>query len=249
MTLEERINANYDILTPTDRQIFKILLSLDPSQPVPTVQDVSKRAHVSTTSVHRAIQKLGYKAYTQFKYSIFPQTKKTLVKTNYKDNLTHSIDETLNYFFETDHSDFYSSLHQARNIYLFGTGNEQQSSLQTFSNHFSYYGISPIFINTLTDLDIYSRKMSGNDVIIFCSLNGSIDNYQQVIKTLKMKNTYIVSITLDVTNPLSQISNHSFYFSSDFHSSTTNLHWPSITLRLLLDAIVYHYFEFTTHQK
>lgn len=248
MTLEERINANYEILTPTDKDILKLLLSLDPSKPVPTVKDIAKKAHVSTTSVHRAIQKVGYKAYTQFKYSLSSFNTSNKYNVNYNEYIESSIATTLRYFSAADHQKLFMAFHNSRNIYLFGTGNEQQTALQTFANHFSYYGRPPIFIHTLTDLEIYSRKMTDKDVIIICSLNGATDNYNHVITTLKMKNTFIVSITLDTSNQLSQNSNHSLYFSSDFHDSNTKLHWPSITLRVLLDSIIYHYFDFTAHQ-
>lgn len=242
MKLEDRINANYKALTSTDKDIFKVILSMNFNTQSPTVQDVADNAHVSTASVHRAIKKVGYKAYTHFKYEMSKAPSLRAIHNTYGDFMIDFINQTITDYDKSDHLELYEKLNSARNIYVYGTGNEQQSALQTFSNHFIYYGKPLITIQTLTDLDIYSRKMTKDDVVFICSLKGMTESYHHILHTLEMKRTYLVSITSDSLNQLSQVSNHSLYFHSDFHHSTTNLHWPSITLRVLLDKLIYEYF-------
>lgn len=249
MTLEDRINRYYDHLTHTDKQILKVILKLDFKRQNYTVNDIANHAHVSTTSVHRAIKKVGFKAYTEFKYEV--QKRTGFVESNgsnYNDNIIESITRTLNDFTETNHDELYEKMNKARTIYAFGTGNEQQSALQIFANHFIYYGKPIIIINTITDLEIYSRKMTEDDLIFFCSLNGNAISYQNVLNTLGLKNTYSVSITLKANNNLSQSCKHNLFFYPDFHQSNTTLHWPSLTLRVLLDALLNDYFLHLSHQ-
>lgn len=247
MSLEDRINASYNQLTQTDKEIFHCIMEFDFNRSFPTVQEIANKAHVSTTSVHRAIKKVGYKAFTHFKYEMKNQTISHKTYQNYDTSMTHAIETTLSGYSSNDHSILYEKLSKARNIYIYGTGNEQQSALQTFSNHFIYYGKPLINIQTLTDLDIYSRKMNRGDILIICSLNGNTDNYQHILNTIEMKKTFTVSITASGSNALSQFSNHNLYFYPDFHTSVTNLHWPSITLRVLLDKLINDFFEKQSH--
>lgn len=247
MSLEDRINTYYNQLTQTDKEIFRIIMEFDFKKTFPTVQDIANKAHVSTTSVHRAIKKIGYKAFTHFKYDIKNLNIPLQIQENYDAMMTHAIEKTLKDYSSIDHTVLYEKLSQARNIYIYGTGNEQQSALQTFSNHFIYYGKPLINIQTLTDLDIYSRKMNREDILIICSLNGNTDNYQHILNTIEMKKTFTVSITASSSNALSQFSNHNLYFYPDFHTSVTNLHWPSITLRVLLDKLINDFFEKQSH--
>lgn len=248
MSLEDRINASYNQLTQTDKDILHIIMSFDFSKEFPTVQDIANKAHVSTTSVHRAIKKIGYRAYTHFKYDMNEPSVNLESKKSYDTSIIQSIENTLAKYASNDHSVLYDKLYNARNIYIYGTGNEQQSALQTFSNHFIYYGKPLINIQTLTDLDIYSRKMNESDILIICSLNGNTENYQHILNTIDMKKTYTVSITSSNTNSLSQFSKHNLYFYSDFHDSITNLHWPSITLRVLIDKLINSYFQYISHK-
>lgn len=248
MTLEQRINMYYDALTQTDKDILYILSKIDFKKESPTVSDIAAKAHVSTTSVHRAIKKIGFKAYTQFKYALMNQSEVEKNPNNYNTMITHAIQTTLETFDSSDLISLFQKLEHARNIYVFGTGNEQQTALHTFSNHFMYYGKPILQISTLTDLEIYSRKMNESDVIIFCSLKGEAVNYKNVLQTLKIKNTETVSITALGSNPLSQFCKHNLFFVEDFHESTTSLHWPSLTLRVLLDKLLNTYFEYLSHK-
>lgn len=248
MNFQDRINLYYQDLTDSDKKVISQLQKLYNSESL-TVQRIADAAHVSTTTVHRTIHKLGYRAFTHFKHDRTHFVPSTDLNTSLRESILKVSEKTLENFYELDNTLLYKKLCKATKIYTFGTGNEQLLALQNFAHHFMYYGNPITQLASISDLDIYSRKMQSSDLVIICSLNGNTTNYDHVLQTLKIKQIPILSVTRNSTNELAGNADYNLYFIPDFHSEATTLHWPAVTLNLLLDTLIHEFFKFKASQK
>ena len=72
-TVRERIRAQYSSLTQTERKFANSLLENYPAAGLASITIVAANADVSTPTVARMVQKLGYKGYPQFHQSLLKE--------------------------------------------------------------------------------------------------------------------------------------------------------------------------------
>ena len=241
--LTQRINLYYDQLTDTDKHVIKVLSTPHYITPKLTIKEVAKKANVSTTSVHRALKKLHYASFAELKYETLNRDIAQKEITSYT-SIVDVITQTINIFEQKDHQELFQKLHEAQTIYGYGTGTEQLDALKTFSNHFMYYERPLTLLPTQTDLEIKAKKMTANDLLIIVSLNGGIIDYQDTLQSLKLRNVSVLSITQNIKNDLASFADYRLYFENDFHHGLISLHFPALTLNVLLDALIYHYLNY-----
>ncbi|MGG6893939.1 MurR/RpiR family transcriptional regulator [Rhizobium sp. BR 315] len=77
-TVSDVINARFDTLTRAEKQLAKSLLDNYPVSGLGSITTVAENARVSTPTVARMVQKLGYKGYADFQSHLHQEVEATI---------------------------------------------------------------------------------------------------------------------------------------------------------------------------
>lgn len=78
-TIEEQIRASFDAMTKTERQVASHLLRHYPVAALGSVTQLAKAAEVSSPTVIRLVQKMGFKGYPDFQSAVRAEVEERLV--------------------------------------------------------------------------------------------------------------------------------------------------------------------------
>lgn len=77
-TVSDVINARFDALTPAEKQLARSLLDNYPVSGLGSITTVAENARVSTPTVARMVQKLGFKGYPDFQSRLHQEVEATI---------------------------------------------------------------------------------------------------------------------------------------------------------------------------
>lgn len=247
MNFEDRINDKYHMLNDTDKYIIKRFIILKPEWEEMTQQKLADLCNASTASIHRMLKKLGFSGFSEFKYYMIQAKDSELLvnnDTNYDEFIIDVVKKTLDLNSSSVFEEVYESLSKAKTIYGFGTGTEQKQTIKDFSNSLMYYDRPVILLDTMTDINLMGLKMEAGDVVLVVSLSGNTPEVTEIIELLKLKGIIFISITNNTKNAIAAASNINLYFIQDSLHGIQALHWPAITLRVLIDQLLHGYLDF-----
>ncbi len=78
-TIEEQIRASFDAMTKTERQVASHLMRHYPVAALGSVTQLAKAAEVSSPTVIRLVQKMGFKGYPDFQSAVRAEVEERLV--------------------------------------------------------------------------------------------------------------------------------------------------------------------------
>jgi len=78
-TIEEQIRASFDAMTKTERQVASHLMRHYPVSALGSVTQLAKAAEVSSPTVIRLVQKMGFKGYPDFQSAVRAEVEERLV--------------------------------------------------------------------------------------------------------------------------------------------------------------------------
>lgn len=247
MTFEDRINTYYHSLNGTDKHIIKQIIINKPQWEEMTQQRLADLCNASTASIHRMLKRLNFSGFSEFKFYMIKRPTVDNWSENtesYRDFIVKTIDTTLEMNAEDVFLRVYDMIENAPELYGFGTGTEQRESLQSFSNHLMYYHTPLIMLDTVTDINLMSLRMKRGDVLFIASLSGNTPMFDEMMSILKLKGVSVISLTNNTKNAISAASDLNLYFQDDSFNGLKSLHWPAITLRILLDQLLHGYISY-----
>lgn len=246
MKFEDRINEYFTKLNDTDRHIIKQILLINPDWQNTTLQDLSDLTNASTASIHRMLNKLMYSGFSEFKFFMInsaDQLQQKKKPKNYKQHILQSVENTLLNVNEDTLNQIFDCFQKAGRVYGFGTGTEQAEALRTFAGHMLYYDQPIIVLDSISDINVTSLRMKENDILIITSLSGNTEGVEDLIRILRLKGIKIVSITTQGSNSIAAASNYNLYFEDDSYYGINSLHWPALSLKVLLDYVLHRFIE------
>lgn len=109
--------------------------------------------------------------------------------------------------------------------------------MDNFSIDLLYYGRTCTTLRTIDDLRIASDNSDKNTVFLIVSLSGNGEKYVNELKNFSFKDSSVVSVTLDSSNQLTSLADHSLYYKTDTLNNNKK-HWNCITLHFLMDYLL-----------
>ena len=245
MALNEIVNTYYKELSEIELHILEFILKHDLDYVNLTINELSEKCNVSTTSIHRTVKKLGFSGFSEFKFFMINDINKKSQQTelkvsNYKEIMLDNIALTLDAINDKDLELFLSLIFNSTTRYSYGTGWKQSSQLQAFSNDLLKYNKPLIHVRALTDLRSTADRMKKGDLFIVSSLGGETEGVAEIIRYLTLKGIHTISFTSFGLNSISKASEVNFYYQDDNYDEE-HLPWPAMTLKALQDYIVYRY--------
>lgn len=125
------------------------------------------------------------------------------------------------------------------NLYCFGTGWKQKQIMDNFANDILYYSKSLLSLRNIDDLQLASKQLNENSLVIIISISGDLKGYKETMTYLKEKNITTVGVSLYSDSPLAQSVTHSLQF-VDSTLDNKDHHWSSIPLTFLMDQLLHY---------
>lgn len=250
--MDQIINENHSKLNRIDLHILNFVqnnLKLCTSL---SIAELAKKCNVSTATILRTAQKLNFSGYSEFKFFL-----KNDISSNTPDDidaigiLNQDISTTVKTFMQNSQlNDIYEKMHNAHNIYAYGTGLGQRLMLQEFSRCLLNVNKNIILIPASGELKIIKNNIEENDLLFIASWSGNIDNYRETLINLDVLGIPIISITNLSNNELSSIAKFNLYFQNSFRNPNLNINRSSyLTLHLVLHLLYDGYVNYLNQEE
>ncbi|MGX7351065.1 hypothetical protein RU97_GL000221 [Enterococcus canis] len=204
------IQNNYEELSSTEQLAIDYILKY-PELDHLKLKIIQDALHISAPTIIRAIKKLDFKSFTEFKYALLNENNRQAElnsEADYQATLSvmkEDFDKTLAMMEEKTVKGIAATILSARRIFCVGIGssatvanafNHKLKNLGLWSN--DYTEVFPI-----RDIPDIARA---EDCIIVFSLSGAESQIVKVISECKVKGCHIISVTGFSSNPIVSLS-------------------------------------------
>ncbi|MGN1345036.1 MAG: MurR/RpiR family transcriptional regulator [Traorella sp.] len=245
--LDLLINENHSKLNDIDLHILGFVTNNIRLCTKLSISELAKKCSVSTATVLRTAQKLGFSGFSEFKYFLkTDDNEKVTLKVDSMEILNQDIAQTMKMFSQNSHlQEIYEIMDRAQNIYAYGTGIGQRLMLQEFSRCLLNVNKNIILVPATGELKIMKNNMNQNDLLFIASWSGNIDKYRDTLINLEVMGVPMISITNLTNNELSSIAKYNLYFQNSFKDMKLNVTISSyLTLHLVLHLLYDGYVEY-----
>lgn len=244
MSIEERLNINFDQLNNNERIILQKIIENKSDFYNLTIYDFAKKSYVSKSFVIRLCKKIGYTGYSEFKYQLKSEVENTTKKQSTQSILKITEDdlkETLRLLSAEKLEQLNKVIQHSTHIYTYGTGYGQKTILEDFKRGVILNQRIVTSLPTSVELKLYTNKIAQGDIIIIVSMSGKIDSIRNSLILMKENGAQIISITKFKTNDLASLASLNLYVQSTPINNPSSQNQPYTSyasLCLLLDIIV-----------
>ena len=214
MQLEELVNSHRENLNPTDMSIWKFIFNNRKKSARMTIHELAKHCAVSSATLVRFAQKLGFRGFGELKAAInFEKPLPADYKYDVINNLKNFYNKTIENLTHRDYDGAIKLLYNARRIFAFPSGHVQRNVVQEMRRIFLESKIFIYEIVGLGELDSVIDALTEDDIFIFISLSGESPVVIEAAKRLKDKGIPTISITQLSENTLASLSTVNLYIS------------------------------------
>ena len=228
-TVADVIHAHYETLTRSEKRLAESLLGNYPVSGLGSITTIAENAGVSTPTVARMVQKLGYKGYPEFQARLHQELEATIsgpvakhdrwatnapglhILNRFAEAITSNLRETLS---DLDTADFDSAAtllsDRKRSIYFVG-GRITGAIAEYFFTHMQV--IRPktaLMSSNSSSWPQYMLNMNAGDVLVIFDIR----RYERDMVTLAQvahdNNVSILLFTDQWTSPVSRFAKHTF---------------------------------------
>ncbi|WP_332236933.1 MurR/RpiR family transcriptional regulator [Sporolactobacillus sp. KGMB 08714] len=252
LTFKERIHERIDSLSNSEKYLIDYITKNLKRVSRLSIVQLSMKANVSTATIVRAMQKLGYSGFTSFKFKLEEEYAKDMSFTNVEDvdqkikeaveKNRREVAETLRMLDRGTIEDTIQKMIHSQKIMLFARGlseliaKEMLIKLQLIGKYSEMHD-DPNIIRTM------SKRIPVEDLVIFISLNGKTEELVEAAENCKNNGVSTVTITTNRNSPLCALSELSLigYKSrmSYFPDYEVRSRLPIMVIaRILMDAYV-----------
>jgi DNA-binding MurR/RpiR family transcriptional regulator len=228
-TVSDVIRVRYDTLTRAEKQLADSLLENYPVSGLGSITTIAENAGVSTPTVARMVQKLGYKGYPEFQLHLHQELEATLsnpiakhdrwasnapgthILNRFADAITANLRETLSDLDTTTFEGAVALLRdRGRNIYFVG-GRITGALAEYFFTHMQVIRQKTTLIsNNSSSWPQYVLNMRAGDVLMIFDIR----RYEQEMATLaeaaKANGVVIILFTDVWVSPVAKYAKHVF---------------------------------------
>ena len=218
MNFDEVINENKRALNQTDEIILQYILNHRNEIRQISIHDLAKKCCVSSTTVVRFAQKLGFDGFSDLK---------SLLKREYPAKKIQSQDILLSlekFYAKTwaglmkrNYDNASRLVHEAHRVFAFASGYVQNNAVQELKRLFFYDNVLIYDIGGKGEFYSALKTANKDDLFIFVSLSGETQHVTEFAAQLQLKGIPLISITTLHENTLASRSTENLYiFSEEF---------------------------------
>ena len=217
MRLEEIINEHKKNLNPTDIAICRFILNNQNQMRHISIHDLAKKCCVSSTTIVRFAQKLGFDGFSDMKALLKRESHDVETFQNVLQSFENFYSKTWSNLMKRNYDNASRLVYEAHRIFAFASGYVQSNVVRELQRLFFY---DNIFIYNIGGRDeFYSilKTVNKDDLFIFVSLSGESHQVTEFSLQLQLKGIPLISITTLHASTLAGRSTENLYiFSEEF---------------------------------
>lgn len=242
MNFYEKTSSAMVKLSPNEKSIMTFVIKNIPSVKKMTIRDLANTCFVSTTTIFRFVQKLGYEGYSEFIDAIIETEAESrkihipsiIEKENYSESYLKNIVEAVKVITDEKYEKFQSIMSRNPDIYIIAEGLSREVG-QYFLRLLTTLGFNVSFPKESYEKNNVLKKIKKDDVVLVLSYTG--DNEQvvhELEKIFAIATPTIMSFTRADNNSIQNMSDLNFYVFAD----EINYEGIDITSRIGMIAIM-----------
>ena len=241
MKLEEVINENKQNLTSTDMVIWKYILNHRSQIRRISIHELAKECCVSSTTIVRFAQKLGFDGFSDLKSSLKHEESQSVQSQDIYESLEKFYSKTLSNLMKRNYDNASRLIHEANRVFIFASGYVQSNVVQELKRLFLYDSVLIYDIGGRDEFYSILKTANKDDLFIIVSLSGESHLVTEFSLQLELKGIPIISITRLRENTLASRSTENLYvFSEQFQlNDDTQLPFKTMSSYFLLVEIWY----------
>lgn len=218
MNLDEIINENKQNLNQTDMAVLKYILNHRSQMRHISIHDLAKKCCVSSTTVVRFAQKLGFDGFSDLKSFL---KRESSVKKFQTQDILVSLEKfysgTWANLMKRNYDNASRLIHEANRVFAFASGYVQSNVVREIKRLFFYDNILIYDIGGKDEFYSILKTANKDDLFIFVSLSGESHQVTEFSLQLQLKGIPLISITTLHENTLASRSTENLYvFSEEF---------------------------------
>jgi len=236
-------------LNQTERGLFDYVIKNMDDVKLMSIQKFAEQQFVSTTTIFRFTQKLGFSGYSDFINSLMvtahdkqdvPLTE-TTIGQGYSEEYLKNAMEAVRVMSPKLVAEVVSKLEEKPRIYIL-TDDNTHTIGQYCERLFIGLGFHAYFPETAYQMQNLSNRIREKDVIVALSYTGEDMVLIDFIERVFLENRpYLLSITRADNNLLERLSDVNFYmFADEIHVSGMDL-TSSVTMLMIVELLAYEY--------
>jgi len=252
-TVRDLIRAHYEDLTQTERKCANALLQDYPGAGLASITEVAANADVSTPTVARMVQKLGFKGFPQFHKALLQELQAKVsgptqrrdawaseapaahLLNRFSQAVTHNLEQTFSHV-DSDRFDASVALLSRTEGQLYIVGGRITRSLADYAfTHFQ--AIRPGVVHMTSSAATwphYVLDMGPGDTLLIFDIRRYEANLLRLAELASERGVKVVLITDQWTSPVARVSDHAFTCWVEIPSG-----WDSnISTMMLLEAMI-----------
>ena len=191
MQLPERINLHLNELSDADKSIWRFIESHKETACRASIHDLARLCAVSSASVVRFAQKIGFEGFGEMLSSFYDQTWRTLMRRDY-----------------TRASRL---IHEAHRVFAYASGYVQTNVMQELKRLFLYDNVFICEIAGREEFYSVYQTAGPDDLFVFISLSGESERVKEFSEKLNLKGVPLLAITQMQHNTLASRSTENLY--------------------------------------
>jgi len=244
--LTERINAHLRELSDTDKCIWRCIEANRAAASRASIHDLARTCAVSSASVVRFAQKLGFDGFGEMKaFMRMEGASRSLPERDVITSLGSFYDETWRELMRRDYTRASRLIHEARRVFAYASGYVQTNVMQEMKRLFVYDNVFIYEIAGREEFYSVYQAAGPDDLFVFISLSGESERVVEFAERLSLKGVPILSITEMRHNTLASLSTENLYATPaeiGLAENETRLQFKSMLAYFLLLEIWYvHY--------
>lgn len=216
MRLDELVNENYNKLNDNDLLIWQYIQNHKKECCSVSIEELAGKCCISRTTISRFTQKLGFEGFREFKLHL-----KLEYDTEKAQKEVLLDDVCLNYIKcietarDTDMREICEHIYKAKRLFVFGTGEVQNSAAQMIKRMFMNEKRFFVVLAGKSELAMALEDLEPEDFMMIISLSGETELAVQAAKKVKGKGAYLLSITGLSNNTVAKLSDKSLYITTN----------------------------------
>ena len=244
--LTERINAHLRELSDTDKCIWRCIEANRAAASRASIHDLARTCAVSSASVVRFAQKLGFDGFGEMKaFMRMEGASRSLPERDVITSLGSFYDETWRELMRRDYTRASRLIHEAHRVFAYASGYVQTNVMQEMKRLFVYDNVFIYEIAGREEFYSVYQAAGPDDLFVFISLSGESERVVEFAERLNLKGVPILSITEMRHNTLASRSTENLYATPaeiGLAENETRLQFKSMLAYFLLLEIWYvHY--------
>lgn len=244
--LTERINAHLRELSDTDKCIWRCIEANRAAASRASIHDLARTCAVSSASVVRFAQKLGFDGFGEMKaFMRMEGASRSLPERDVITSLGSFYDETWRELMRRDYTRASRLIHEAHRVFAYASGYVQTNVMQEMKRLFVYDNVFIYEIAGREEFYSVYQAAGPDDLFVFISLSGESERVVEFAERLNLKGVPILSITEMRHNTLASLSTENLYATPaeiGLAENETRLQFKSMLAYFLLLEIWYvHY--------